>query len=82
MTITLHKSTSVANINLSPGYNKIQVYYQQAELGQETYLDPLVADPEAVKISDNEDKTNRQADPEGSLQEYEAPTQFNLNGVK
>ena len=82
LTIPLYESSNFSNINVAPGYNKLQVYYHHTELVPETDLDPLIADPATIKISDDEDKTNGKDNPEGYYKEYDNPTQFMVNGVK
>ena len=80
--IPLEKSTNIANINLAPVYNKFQVYYQQEELGPETELEILIADPESVNMSEDKYNTNGKSDPKVALKESEAPNQFSMNVIK
>lgn len=80
--IPLEKSTNVSNINVTPGYNKFQVYCQQRELGPDMNSEPLINDTVSVKISNNKVETNRQANPARALKESETPTQSRMNQVK
>ena len=45
-------------------------------------MDPLISETEAVKISEDDDENDGQANPEGALNESEATTQFKLNDAK